>query len=49
MGKLSEETVQDIWDYHNLSILQSPVVGDESLNRILAMISDVHGENWIEE
>ncbi len=49
MNKLSEESKQDIADYQNLATLQNPVLGDSSLNRLLAMVAEVQGEEWLED
>ena len=46
---LSEESKQDIADYQNIATLQNPVLGDESLDRILAMVAEVQGAEWLEE
>jgi hypothetical protein len=47
MSKLSNETKTDIFDYHNLAALQSPVMGDAALERLLEMVAEVKGEGWL--
>ena len=49
MKKLSEVSKQDIADYQNLATLENPVLGDSSLDRILAMVAEVQGEEWLED
>lgn len=49
MNKISEESKQDIADYQTLATLQSPVLGDASLVRILNMVAEVQGEEWLED
>jgi hypothetical protein len=49
MKKLTKESKQDIADYQNLATLQNPVLGDSSLNRLLGMVAEVQGEEWLED
>jgi len=49
MKKISEESKQDIADYQTIATLQSPVMGDASLQRLLNMVTEVQGEEWLEE
>jgi|TARA_R110002124_G_scaffold98887_2_gene244551 hypothetical protein len=49
MKKLSEKTKQNIADYQSLATLQNPVLGDASLGRLLAMVSEVKGADWLTE
>jgi hypothetical protein len=49
MKKISEESKQDIADYQTIATLQSPVMGDASLQRLLNMVAEVQGEEWLEE
>lgn len=49
MNKISEESKQDIADYQTIATLQSPVMGDASLQRLLNMVAEVQGEEWLEE
>ena len=47
MSKLSGAALQNIWDYQNLATLQSPVLGDVSLERLMTLVADVQGVDWI--
>lgn len=49
MSKLSNETKTDIFDYHNLATLQSPVMGDAALERLLEMVAEVKGKDWLND
>ena len=47
MSKLSETALQDIWDYQNLATLQAPILGDVSLERLMTLVADVQGVDWL--
>ena len=49
MKTISEESKLDIADYQSLATLQNPVMGDASLDRLLAMVAEVQGEEWLQE
>ena len=49
MNKISEQSNQDISDYQTLATLQNPVLGDASLDRLLTMVAEVKGVDWITE
>jgi hypothetical protein len=49
MNKISEQSNQDISDYQSLATLQNPVLGDASLDRLLIMVAEVKGVDWLIE
>ena len=49
MKTISEESKLDIADYQSLATLQNPVLGDASLGRLLTMVSEVKGADWLTE